>query len=135
MTFLVDANILSEATKPAPNPAVVKWLRSNEAGIVIDPIILGEIAFGIQLLPAGKRRKRLERWFNEGIVQINCLPWTAETAVRWAKLLADLRKAGKAMPIKDSLIAATALRHDLMVVTRNEADFAKAKVRIINPFV
>lgn len=134
MTYLVDANVLSEATKPKPNAAVIEWLRKNETSIVIDAIVFGEISFGIQLLPNGKRRKRLEQWFNEGIGKIHCLAWTSETAARWARLLADLRKAGKAMPIKDSLVAATALLHDLTVVTRNEPDFAKAKVKLLNPF-
>jgi predicted nucleic acid-binding protein len=134
VTYLVDANVLSEATKPRPNPTVIGWLRKNESAIVIDAIIFGEISFGIQLLPAGKRRKRLERWFDEGIGRIECLAWTSETAVVWAKLVADLRKAGKAMPIKDSLIAATALQHGLTVVTRNTGDFAKTKANVVNPF-
>ena len=90
---------------------------------MIDPIILGEIRFGILLLPAGKRRRRLETWFNDGVAKIGCLPWDAATGLRWGKLLADLRSAGKAMPIKDSLIAATALVHDLTIATRNLADF------------
>lgn len=56
MTYVVDANVLSEATKPAPDSQVVDWLRQNEREIVIDPVILGEIRFGILLLPAGRRR-------------------------------------------------------------------------------
>ena len=55
----------------------------------MDPIILGEIRFGIYLLPAGKRRRRLEQWFSEGVAKLTCLPWTVETGLRWAKLLAD----------------------------------------------
>jgi predicted nucleic acid-binding protein len=62
------------------------------------------------------------------------LPWEAATGLRWAQLLADLRAAGRAMPIKDSLIAATALVHGLTVVTRNRADFEKAGVDIVDPF-
>ena len=135
MTFLVDANVLSEPTKPAPDPKVVDWLRHHERAIVVDPIILGEIRFGIHLLPAGKRRQRLEHWFNEGVSRITCLAWDAAVGLRWAKLLADLRHRGQAMPIKDSLVAATALIHGLTVVTRNVSDFKKAGVKIVNPFV
>lgn len=135
MTFLIDANVLSEPTRPAPNPAVVDWLRRNEREIAVDPIILGEIRFGIYLLPAGKRRQRLERWFDGGVVKIVCLSWEAATGLRWAKLLADLRKAGQSLPIKDSLIAATALVHGLIVVTRNARDFQKAGVKVFDPFV
>lgn len=134
MKFLVDANVLSEATKPAPDARVVEWLRHHERDLVIDPIILGEIRFGIYLLPAGARRRRLERWFADGVERIHCLPWTAEAGVRWAKLLADLRVAGRAMPIKDSLIAATALTHGLSIVTRNVRDFTAAGVKAIDPF-
>ncbi len=134
MTFLVDANVLSEPTRAAPEQAVVEWLRRHEADIAVDPIILGEIRFGILLLPRGKRRTRLERWFDAGIQRLNCLPWEAETGFRWAALLASLRTSGRAMPIKDSLIAATALVHGLTVVTRNRQDFQKAGVRVVNPF-
>ena len=134
MTFLVDANVLSEATKPAPHEAVVDWLRHNEREIAVDPIILGEIRFGILLLPAGSRRRRLERWFREGVTRVQCLPWDAAAGLRWAKLLAELRVSGRSMPIKDSLIAATALVHDLVVVTRNARDFTNAGLKVIDPF-
>jgi predicted nucleic acid-binding protein len=135
VTYLVDANVLSEATKPAPSPKVVQWLRTHERELEVDPIILGEIRFGIYLLAQGRRRRRLERWFKKGVARITCLPWDAPTALRWARLLADLRTSGQAMPVKDSLIAATALFHGLTVVTRNVTDFKKAGVRVIDPFV
>ena len=134
MIYLVDANVLSEATKAKPEAKVIDWLRQNEAELVVDPIILGEIRFGIHLLPSGKRRRRLETWFKNGVTKITCLPWGAETGLRWAQLLADLRSAGKAMPIKDSLIAATALVHGLTVATRNQADFRVANVKLLDPF-
>ena len=134
MTFLVDANVLSEATKPAPEPKVIEWLRRNEREVAVDPIILGEIRFGIHLLPAGKRRQRLEHWFNAGVRQIVCLTWDAAVGLRWAKLLAELRGRGQTMPIKDSLVAASALSHGLTVVTRNVSDFRKAGVKVVNPF-
>jgi predicted nucleic acid-binding protein len=134
VSYLVDANVLSEPTKRHPSMQALAWLRQHERDLLIDPIILGEIRFGISLLPAGKRRKRLERWFEDGVSRIICLPWDAVVGLRWAKLLADLRKAGDSMPIKDSLIAATALAHDLTVATRNTHDFRKAKVRIVDPF-
>jgi toxin FitB len=134
MTILVDANVLSEATAPSPNVGVVEWLARHERELAVDPIILGEIRFGILLLPVGKRRARLERWFQDGVKCIHCLPWDADTGLRWARLLAELRKAGRSMPIKDSLIAATALVHGLPVATRNRSDFEKAGLEIINPF-
>ena len=133
MSFLVDANVLSEATKPNPDSRVVAWLRGNQASMVVDPIILGELRFGILRLPKGARRKRLERWFDEGVRRIQCVPWDAATGLRWARLLADLRARGRAMPIKDSLIAATALVHGFPIVTLNRRDFEAARIEITDP--
>jgi toxin FitB len=134
VTYLLDANVLSEATKPRPDSKVVDWLRSNERQIAVDPIILGEIRFGILLMPRGAKRRQLEKWFDQGVRRIHCLPWKSQTGFRWAQLLADLRNAGQAIPIKDSLIAATALVHDLTVVTHNKRDFAKTGVKVFDPF-
>ncbi len=135
MKYLVDANVLSEPTKPTPEPRVTEWLRVHEGDIAVDPIILGELRFGILLLPSGKKRTALERWFDGGVQRLHCLPWEANTGLKWAELLARLRTTGKAMPIKDSLIAATALLHGLTIVTRNRSDFEKAGVKIVDPFV
>jgi len=134
MKYLVDANVLSEPTKPLPDPRVVDWLQTHEPDIAVDPVILGELRFGILILPRGKKRMALERWFNAGVGRLHCLPWDADTGLKWAELLARLRKTGTAMPIKDSFIAATAIVYGLAVVTRNRVDFAKAGVRVIDPF-
>ena len=134
MKYLVDANVLSEPTKPAPESRVIDWLRRHESDLTVNPIVLGEIEYGILLLPAGKRRTRLQRWFGEGIRRMRSLDLDAATASAWAQLLARLKKKGAAMPIKDSLIAATALAHGLTVATRDAADFRNAGVPIVNPF-
>jgi predicted nucleic acid-binding protein len=100
----------------------------------VDPIILGEIRFGIDRMPPGRRKGRFERWFAEGVENLVCLPIEAATGIRWAQLLARLRAGGSAMPFKDSLIAATALVHGLTVATRNARDFRKAGVKVFDPF-
>jgi predicted nucleic acid-binding protein len=130
---LVDANVLSEATKPSPDPRVVEWLRRNERTIVVDPIVLGEVRFGILLLARGARRTELEHWFEQGVSRIQCIPCDSTVGLRWAQLLADLRRRGKPMSIKDSLIAAAALAYDLAVVTLNQRDFEPARVRLVDP--
>ena len=134
MSFLVDANVVSEATKPLPNAAVVDWLRRHESRLAVNGVVLGEIRFGILLLPAGKRRDRLQQWFEEVVGRIHCIAWEARTGLRWAELLADLRRRGLSMPVKDSLIAATALEHDLRVVSRNRRDFELAGIEVLDPF-
>ncbi len=135
MKYLVDANVLSEPTKPEPNANVVRWLRRHERLFAVDPIILGEVRFGILLLPKSRRRERLEQWFDHGARRLHCIPFDAQTALRWAELIAKLRRAGHAMPVKDSLIAATALTHGLTIATRNRVDFEKSGVSVVDPFV
>jgi predicted nucleic acid-binding protein len=130
--YLVDANVLSEPTKPAPDLRVIEWLRANEREIAVDPIILGELLFGMLILPRGSKRAALERWFEAGVGRLQCLPWDADTGLKWAELLARLRRTGKAMPVKDSLIAATAVAHNLAIATRNRSDFANAGVSIVD---
>ena len=88
MRYLVDANVLSEPTKPAPHPKVVDWLRRHERDLVVDPIILGEVRFGILLLAKGRKRRRLEQWFDAGVERLHCLPLDAQTGFRWAQLVA-----------------------------------------------
>ena len=134
MKTLVDANVLSEPTRSNPNPNVVAWLRKNEHLLVVDPIVLGEIKFGIEILPNRRRRSDLQAWFDLGVSRIECLPWDAATGLRWAELLAALRRSGLAMPVKDSMIAATALHQGLRLATRNVSDFEKTGVQLVNPF-
>ena len=134
MKYLVDANVLSEPTKVEPDSRVVQWLRVNEGRIAVDAVILGELRFGILLLPKGRKRSALEHWFDSGVQRLHCLPWERDTGLRWAELLARLRSTRKSMPIKDSMIAATALVHGLEIATRNRTDFEKSGVRVIDPF-
>ena len=135
MKYRVEANALSEPTKPLPDPRVLPWLRTHERDLVVDPVIRGELQFGILILPQGRKRNALESWFNEGIKRLRRLPWVADTGLKWVDLLARLHSIGKAMPVKDSLIAATAAVFGLAVATRNRADFADAGVQVVDPFV
>jgi predicted nucleic acid-binding protein len=134
MTFLVDANVLSEATRPRPDGSVLAWLSLNEAELAVTPIILGELQYGILSLPSGKKRERLLAWFAVGTRHLSVIDLDAETGRVWARLLAELRRKGRAMPVKDSLIAATARQHRLTVATRNTSDFAHAGIDLVNPF-
>ena len=134
MKYLVDANVLSEATRPQPSEAVVQWLRDHEPDLIVTPIVLGEIEYGILLRPAGRKRTRLQEWFRPGVQRLRILDIDSHTAIVWASLLARLKSSGKSMPVKDSLIAASALQHQLAIVTRNQADFRYSGVPLIDPF-
>lgn len=126
--------MLSELTKPAPDPRVATWLRTHERDLAVDPVILGELRFGILTLPPGRKRNALELWFEQGIQRLHCLAWDAATGLQWAGLLARLRTAGKTMPVKGSFIAATAVTHGLTIVTPSRTDFGHTGVPIVDPF-
>ena len=134
MKYIVDANLLSEATKPDPAPQVLDWLRLNEQNFAVIPVVLGELEYGILLLPSSRRKKQLELWFEKIRSTAHCLDFDSKAASSWAHLLAHLKSKGHAMPIKDSLIAASAIAHNLTVATRNTRDFKNARVPLINPF-
>jgi predicted nucleic acid-binding protein len=134
MTYLVDANVLSEPTKLAPDARVIEWLSAHEQDFVVDSIILGELCIGILALPHGRKRTQLERWFAAVVETIDCLPWDAFVSQRWARLVVALKRNGRPLPVLDSMIAATALAHGLTVATRNIRDFKKAGVKVIDPF-
>ena len=135
MRYLVDANVLSEPTRPVPDQRAVAWLGAREGDMVVDPRVLGEMSAGILALTRGKKRVRLEAWFADVVRGIDCVPWDAEVGLRWARLVTDLRKKGRGMPLLDSLIAATALRYGFRVATRNVRHFALAGVDVVDPLV
>jgi predicted nucleic acid-binding protein len=134
MTYLVDANVLSEPTKLNPNSKVVDWLVAHEREFVINSIILGEIYVGVLGMRSGRKRAQLDRWFERVAQTIVCLSWDAGISFRWAEMVVELKRKGRVMPLLDSLIAATALKNNLTVVTRNTEDFAQSGVKLFNPF-
>ena len=134
MIYLVDANVLSEPTKQAADSRVVAWLAANESNIVVDSIIIGELRIGILSLPSGRKRDRLEQWYETVVETIDCIAWDATISRRWAALVVELKRKGETVPLLDGMIAATALQHDLIVATRNTRDFQKTGVKTFNPF-
>ena len=134
MIYLVDANVLSEPTKSTPNPRVIDWLRAHEGHVVVDAIVLGELYAGVLRLPAGRRRTELERWFESVIGALDCVPWDGAVSRRWARLVVQLKRRGRSLPLLASMIAATALEHGFTVATRNVRDFKETGARIVDPF-
>ncbi len=134
MIYLVDANVLSEPTKQMADSRVVAWLNANESNLIVDSIIIGELRIGILALPRGRRRNRLEQWYETVVETIDCIPWDATISQGWAALVVELKRKGETVPLLDGMIAATALQHGLIVATRNTRDFQKTGVKTLNPF-
>jgi len=138
VSWLLDTNVICEPTRRAPSRRVVEWLQSVPASDFHRSIItMGEIRRGILRLPAGARRRKLENWMHEELRPAfagRVIEVGEEEIAAWAELLASLEKRGRSMPAIDSLIAATALAHNLTIATRNTGDFAPGGVRVFDPW-
>jgi predicted nucleic acid-binding protein len=136
--FLIDTNVLSEYNRPGgPDAGVRRWLETTDRESQhVSIITLAEIQKGIDLLPEGKRRAQLEHWLTQDLeawFSGRVLPVDRKVAMRWASVVAQATRTGRLLPTIDSLIGATALAHDLTIVTRNTRDFETIGVTIINP--
>ncbi len=136
MSYLVDTNVFSEKLKRKPNPLVVDWLAANESEIFVSTVTIAEIRRGIERIPAGKRRDQFEDWLRSinQAMRGSILSFNRSVANAWGQMQGQLDKEGIRLSPFDGLIAATAIRHGLTVVTRNVADFKNAPVRLLNPF-
>jgi len=136
--FLLDTNVISELIKSEPDGHVLRWIDETEETILfLSVLTLGEIRNGIERLNPGKRRGRLESWlavdlrlrFQDRILTVN-----EDIAERWGALSATAARKGRPVPVIDGLLAATALHHDLMLVTRNDRDVRGTGVPTLNPW-
>lgn len=134
----MDTNVPSELVRPQPEARVETWLAAqNLDGLFISAVSFGELRKGIVLLPQGKRRTKLESWIEADLANLfsgRILSVTRSIAERWGKLDAKRQVAGRPLNIADGMIAATALEHDLTIVTRNVKDFDLLGVPIFNPW-
>ncbi len=136
MAFLVDTNVLSEPMRPKPDGNVVAWLENHESDLFVFAVSIGEIRFGIARLPKGKRKQCFEKWFEElcRIFQDKVLAYDAAVATRWGDIQARQEASGRAIPIADGMIAATADHYGMKVATGNARDFESCGVEVVNPF-
>jgi toxin FitB len=136
--FLLDTNCISEIVRLKPEPSVMAWIEAAEETLLyLSVLTLGEIRKGLAALRQGKRRSRLEAWlevelqarFSGRILSID-----AAVADRWGLLTANARIRGKPLSTIDGLLAATAIHHNLTIVSRNVGDFTDTQVPVVNPW-
>ena len=137
--YLIDTNVISEMTKPVPNPAVIGWFANTSVqSIYISAVTLCEMQLGLALMPAGKRKNALmmatDTLIQEDFAQ-RCLSLDARFAPLYGKLAADQQQSGHPCSAEDAMIAAIALAHQFTLVTRNTKDFAGIdNLVLLNPW-
>jgi toxin FitB len=139
MNYLLDTCLISELAKSKPDENVVNWVLSeNETGFYVSVLTFGELHKGIEKLPESKKKEELRNWVNDELknrFQSRIIGIDMRISILWGKIQCIAEKKGTPMPAIDSLIAATALSHDLTVVTRNVSDMEQSGVRLLNPWV
>jgi toxin FitB len=138
LIYLLDTNVVSEWVKPEPAPTVVEWLSGvDEEGAFLSVVSLAELRRGVDLLEAGRRRQRLEKWLSEDLAARfhgRILAIDILVADAWGRLTARASRAGRTLGTMDGFVAATAAAHGLTLVTRNVRDFERLGVEVFNPW-
>jgi toxin FitB len=136
--FLLDTNVISELIKPRPEANVTTWIeRIDESLLYLSVLTLGEIRRGIAVLPQSRRRATLEAWLDKELrmrFEDRILAIDQEVADRWGLLTAAARSNGIVLPVIDGLLAATALEHNLTLVTRDTGQIPSMGVAVFNPW-
>jgi len=136
MNYLVDTNIISELIKPTPNAHVFSWAQTvSNATLYLSVLTVGEIQKGIAKLTDPLKQKRLSAWLEQDLpawFKDRILPIHQDIAIKWGLLQAT---AGRSLPVIDSLLAATALHHQLTLVTRNTKDFDFPGLTLLSPWL
>ena len=136
--FLLDTNCVSELIRPKPEPRVMEWMEAaDEAMLYLSVLTMGEIRKGAAGLAQSKRRTHVETWLQvelQARFAGRILPIDAAIADRWGFVAAEAKRKGKPLSVIDGLLAATALQHNLTVVSRNARDFTSTQVPVLNPW-
>ena len=134
--ILADANLLNEVSKPQPDLMVMAWIGSNYEQLYLPTPVLAELRYGCEKLPQSAKRRGLEQWLDDILVQFEdrILPFDRLAAETHGILRAKLNAMGKTCSPSDSYIAAIALSHDCPIATRNVDDFELTGVKLVNPW-
>lgn len=137
MNYLLDTCVISELVRPKPDENVIKWLTHTPSDrLFLSVITIGEIRKGISKLPDSKKKNRLTNWLNTLLedYESRVFPINLTVAENWGNIQARAEIEGTPLASIDSLIAAVALTHNLIIVTRNESEFTASNTRILNPW-
>lgn len=138
MNYLLDTNVVSEWAKPHPNAGVTAWFNeADEDRVFVSVITLAEVRYGIERLPPGARRTRLNEWLEQEVpsrFEGRILTVDQRVADACGRTIARVEAIGRRIESMDALIAATAETHELTLVTRNVADFESVLKGMINPW-
>jgi len=136
--FLLDTNVISELIKLKPDPRVIAWFQKTDENLFyLSVLTLGEIRKGVSALPDAKRRVRIEAWLEKDLrdrFDGRILPINESIADRWGALTGQALMKNKLIPVIDGLLAATAIHHNLTLVTRNTKDIGETGAGIFNPW-
>ncbi len=135
--IVLDTNVISEAMKPAPNPAVRAWLNEQVAEtLYLTSVTLAEILFGIAVLPAGRRRNTLMRAL-DGLLELfgdRVLPFDTDAARHYTALAVAARNPGRGFPTPDGYIAAIAVSRGFIVASRDTSPYEAGGLRVVDPW-
>ena len=138
MKYLLDTCVISEILKSNPNPKVVQWIgEKEEKTLFLSVLTIGEIWKGISKLPESKRKEEILLWMQTDLRQRfkkRILKFTEETAKIWGEIQGKAEKEGRKLPAIDSMLAATAIFHHMILVTRNVLDIQTDRLTVINPW-
>jgi predicted nucleic acid-binding protein len=135
LSWLLDADVLSQPAKKAGNERVISWLERHQDQCYTSSIVIAQLAFWVRS-KRGRQRIALQKWLTQLIDAMHgrILGFNVSSAHVWAELQHQLEAAGKPMPVEDSYVAAIARRHNLIVVTGNAKDFRRPGIKVLNPF-
>ncbi len=137
--WLLDTNVISELRRPRPTARVVAFVAAQPLEtLFVSAVTFAEIRFGIERVSDSIRRAELNDWLTHKVRPMfdqRVLAVSEDVMLKWRLLVEDGRKAGHTFSQPDLIIAATGLQHGLTVVTRDSADYLRARVPVFNPWV
>ena len=138
MAFLLDTNVVSETVRPRPDKTVLDWIEAQvPSDLFLAAQTIGELVRGARKVRAQARRERFERWIEQDLARQfdgRVVPFDGHTATVWGRLMGDGDRAGRPPATADAQIAAVAIHHELVLVTRNVRDFARFDIQLLNPW-